>query len=84
MLCNEHYTKWKQQALLATDFSESKKSLERAFFWLELQSAFILMHLAEQTYGEDPDAKQKLIVAKANLSKRLADYAKEILNDISR
>ncbi len=80
-LCSEHYQRWKEQALVARDTFESRKAIERAFFWLELQSAFIVLHAIEQIKGNDPSTKRKLITAKVNLSRKLADYANEILNE---
>jgi len=57
--------------------------LGRAFFWLELQTAFIALFAIEKTNGDDPKAELKLISAKANVSKKLAEYAKEILNELN-
>lgn len=81
-LCSEHYQKWKNQALFAKDIYEARKALDRAFFWLELQTAFITLFALEQARGKDPETKKKLIVAKTNLSKKLADYANEIMKEI--
>lgn len=81
-LCSQHYQKWKNIALTATDIDESKKAMNRAFFWLELRTAFMGLHAVEQMKGQDNTVKEKLIVAKANLSRKLADYAQEILNEI--
>ncbi len=81
-LCSQHYQKWKNQALFTADIYDARKAIERAFFWLELQSAFIVLHAVEQAKGNDKEMKLKLIQAKTNLSKRLAEYAKEILDEI--
>lgn len=81
-LCSSHYQKWKDQALLSKDIYEARKCLKRAFFWLELQTAFIVLYTLERTKGNDREVKKKLIQAKANLSKRLAEYVKEILDEI--
>ena len=80
--CSHHYQKWKNQALITNDIYEAKKAFNRAFFWLELQTAFLTLHAVEQTRGSDREVKKKLIQAKTNLSKKLAEYAKEILNEI--
>jgi hypothetical protein len=82
-LCSEHYKRWKEQALLTNDIFEAKRAFNKATFWLELQSAFIVLHSIEQRKGNDKDVKMKLIKAKANLSKKLADYAQEIINEIA-
>ena len=81
-LCAEHYKKWKQKALEAKDLPEGKKALERAFFWLELHSAFIALNAVEQTRGKDPKVRNKLLIAKTHLSRKLADYANEVLDEI--
>lgn len=77
-VCAEHYKKWKNLALA----TRNPKALERAFFWLELHSAFIILHAIEQVGKNDREIVKKLIAAKANLSKRLAEYAKEILSEL--
>lgn len=82
-LCTNHYKKWKGLALAADSLTESRKCLDRAFFWLELQTAFIALFAIEKTNGDDPKAELKLISAKANVSKKLAEYAKEILNELN-
>lgn len=76
-LCSEHYTRWKDIALTRGDI----KAMERAFFWLELQTAFVALHAVEQTRN-DVKTKRKLIIAKTNLSKKLADYANETLKEL--
>ncbi|MEM7825020.1 MAG: hypothetical protein QXO27_03545 [Candidatus Aenigmatarchaeota archaeon] len=81
-LCLINYQKWKDQALFSKDASESKKCMDRAFFWLELQTAFIVLSALEQTKGNDKEFKKKLIRAKTNLCKKLAEYAKELLDEI--
>jgi hypothetical protein len=81
-LCSQNYEKWKSLALSAQNKEESKKFLEKAFFWLELQSAFITLFAAEQSKGNDPLFKKKIMFAKARLSKKLAEYAERILNEI--
>lgn len=82
-LCIEHYNRWKKTALSSSDLTKIRKSLERAFFWLELQTAFMALHTIEKTYGNEKEVKRKLIIAKANLVKRLTEYAEEILNELT-
>jgi hypothetical protein len=81
--CSYHYQKWKNLALSTADQKEAKRCMEKAFFWLELQAAFTVLFAVEKTKGKDPAVKRKLLIAKANLSKRLTDYAKEILNELN-
>jgi len=81
--CSFHYQKWKNLALATVDPKEANRCMKKAFFWIELQSAFIALFAIEQTKGNDPNTKRQLITAKTNLSKRLADYASEILNELN-
>jgi len=76
-LCSEHYKRWKDTALTRGDM----KAMERAFFWLELQTAFIALHALEQSRN-DIKTKRKLIIAKTNLSRKLAEYANETLKEL--
>jgi predicted RNA-binding protein Jag len=81
-LCSERFQRWKNEALIKTDSEQAKKSMKKAFFWKELQAAFIALHAIEQTNGKDNEVKKKLIYAKANLSKKLAEYAQETLDEM--
>lgn len=81
-LCSQHYQKWKNLALSSFDSKEAGKCMEKAFFWLELQAAFTVLFTIEQTKGKDPEVKRQLIKAKATLSKRLVDYASEVLDEL--
>jgi len=81
-LCTNHYQKWKQLALSAKNMQESRNALEKAFFWLELQTAFIALFTMEKLQSNNPEIKLKIIAAKSNLSKRLADYANTILDEL--
>jgi len=82
-LCAEHYKKWKAAALESKDPQEIRKALDKAFFWIELHSAFIALNAVEQLNSKNPYAKNKILIAKTTLSKKLADYASEILNEIN-
>ncbi|MBI2545039.1 MAG: hypothetical protein HYW22_00350 [Candidatus Aenigmarchaeota archaeon] len=80
--CSEHYKIWKNKALFSNDLYEARKAIDRAFFWMELRSAFIFLHTIEQTNGQDKKVKQSLIQAKMNLSRKLSEYMKETLKGI--
>lgn len=82
-LCSKHFQKWKSLALSNTDSEKTRRYMEKAFFWLELQTAFTTLFVIEQTKGNDPETKRKLLIAKSNLSKKLADYADNTLNEIN-
>ena len=81
-ICSHHYQKWKSLALSAHTIEQTRNFLERAFFWLELQTAFITLFTIEQSKGNDLKVSQKIILAKTNLSKKLTDYAKKILDEM--
>lgn len=81
-LCGRQYKQWKVLALGAKDMPEVKRCLDKALFWMELQSAFLALWSVEQAKGQEPSMRENLIKARANLSKKLADYAKETLNEL--
>lgn len=80
-LCAYYYNKWKNLAISSKNFEEAKKFMKKAFFWLEIQLAYLALWSIENLRGKDPKVREKLIIAKANLAKKLADYAEEILKD---
>lgn len=81
-MCSEHYKRWKGIAL-TSEGEKARKAMERAFFWIELQTAFIALHAIEQKVSHtNMWAKRKLIIAKTNLTKKLAEYADKTLNEI--
>jgi hypothetical protein len=80
--CSEQYKRWKEMALGADSVSEVKRCLEKAMFWMELQTAFVALWSVETSNGSDPGVKHKLMLAKSNLSRKLADYAEKTLKEI--
>lgn len=80
--CTEHYQMWKDKALFTNDIYEAKKAVERAFFWMELRSAFLFLLAVEKTKGNDSETRNKLIRAKINLSKKLTEHLREMINEI--
>lgn len=80
--CAEQYSRWKRLALDAQSLPAVKECLEKAMFWMELQSSFVALWSVERSMGNDPSVKRKLIVAKSNLSRKLADYAQKTLDEI--
>ncbi len=81
--CTENYNMWKAKALSISDVYQSRKAVERAFFWMELRSAFLFLMSIEKTAGNDKEIKDKLIRAKLNLSKKLSDYLREMIREMS-
>ena len=80
-LCSENYKKWKEIALTANSVEEAKEAAKKAFFWLELHSAFLALHAIENS-KKDKEAEVKLIKARAKLCKKLVEYANEVLNEL--
>lgn len=80
----EHFQMWKDKALFTNDIYEAKKALERAFFWMELRSAFIFLHTIEKTSGNDRETKDKILKAKINMSRKLSAYAKTLLDEVGQ
>lgn len=80
--CSENYKMWKDKALFTNDIYSARKAMKRAFFWLELRSAFMFLHAIERTKGNDSEVKSKLIKAKINLSKKLTEHLREMMNEI--
>lgn len=81
-ICSKHYKKWKQKALLSQNLEHAKKAMEKAFFWLELNSAFLGLWAIEKLKGDDVNILIKLMIAKLNLSKKLVEYTEKILEEI--
>ena len=71
-------------ALESDSMTELKACLKKAMFWMELQTAFVTLWSVEQIRGEEPEIKRRLILAKSNLSKKLADYAQDVLDEINK
>ncbi|MBI2547144.1 MAG: hypothetical protein HYW23_01720 [Candidatus Aenigmarchaeota archaeon] len=80
--CTEQYKMWKDKALFSNDVYAARKALERAFFWMELRSAFIFLHTVEMAKGDDKETKRKLLQAKLNLSRKLTEHLKDTLKGI--
>lgn len=81
-MCSQHYQKWKDLALTAKDQLETKRFTERAFFWLELQTAFITLWSIEQAKGKDPIVKKQIMIAKKNLTNKLTQYIEQTLKEL--
>lgn len=81
--CSEQYSKWKKLAMDADTVSGVKECLNKALFWMELQTAFVTLWSIEKTNVNNSAAKTALIKAKTNLSKKLADYAQKTLEELN-
>jgi hypothetical protein len=79
-ICYNNYKKWKELAFSLSG-KESKKAMERAFFWLEMHSAFFAVGTLEKGRKMDKEDMLKLIQLKAKLIERLTEYAKTLVED---
>jgi hypothetical protein len=77
-ICYRNYKKWKELAFSLSG-SESQKAMERAFFWLEMHSAFFAVGTIENSRKKDRETVEKLIEMKVKLMERLVEYAKTLL-----
>jgi len=82
-ICAKQYKQWKQLVLSAKSLPEVQRYLSKALFWLELQNAFLVLWTAERLRGNDPLARKQLIKARANLSKKLAEHAENVLKELN-
>jgi len=81
--CSTHYQTWKDEALRAQTREEMKRFLDKAFFWLELQSNLLMLWTIENTMGSDPNIKKKIEKAQMNVNKKITQYASEVLKNLS-
>ena len=81
--CSTHYQTWKNEALRAQTREEMGRFLDKAFFWLELQSNLLMLWTIENTMGNDPGIKKKIEKAQMNVNKKITQYASEVLKDLS-
>ena len=79
-ICYKNYKKWKELAFSSKGV-ESQKAMERAFFWLEMHSAFFVIGAIERTRKMSREDVVKLIQLKSKLVERLAEYAKTLIED---
>jgi hypothetical protein len=81
-ICSENYKKWKNIALSASNLEEARKAANRAFFWLELHSAFLFLELLEKTKKNDNNLQLKVLKAKSIICKKLVEYSEELLREL--
>ncbi len=80
--CTEGFERWKERAFFCNDLYEARQALDRAFFWMELRSAFMFLHTVEQMGGNTKDTREKIMKAKINLSRKLSEHVKDLINGI--
>ena len=79
-ICYKNYKKWKELAFSLSGI-ESRKAMERAFFWLEMHSAFFAIGTLENTKVLSKEDVHKLIQLKSKLVEKLGEYAKTLIDD---
>ena len=79
-MCARHHAKWKRMVDFAKTKEEREKYLQRAMFWLKMQTEFVSLWAMEQKANSD-EMKKKLIEVKANLLLKLTNYGKIMVNE---
>jgi len=79
-ICYRNYKKWKELAFSLSG-KESQKAMERAFFWLEMHSAFFAVGTLEKSRKVNKEDVLRLIQLKSKLVERLTEYAKTLVED---
>jgi hypothetical protein len=79
-ICYRNYKKWKELAFSLNGI-ESQKAMERAFFWLEMHSAFFAIGTIEKVRKMSKEDVWRLIQLKSKLVERLSEYAKTLIED---
>jgi hypothetical protein len=80
-LCSSYYKKWKEKALSSQNLEQIKSAMQKAFFWIELHSAFLILEAMDQK-SNNPENLKRIILARANLAKKLVEYSEKILEEI--
>lgn len=81
-ICTRNYQTWKDEALKAQTKEEMKKYMDKAFFWLELQSNLLILWTIENTMGNNPELKKKVERAQMNVNRKITKYASELLKEL--
>ncbi len=80
--CSSNYQTWKKETLLAKSPEETKKFLEKAFFWLELQSNLLVLWTVQNTMSDDLNVQEKVEKAQININKKIVDYASGVIEEL--
>ena len=80
-ICSNNYKVWKEIALKSKDPRMIKKAAEKAFFWIELQTSFLVLNELERGMFTPADRK-RILKIKLNLMKRLLSYAKKVAEEL--
>lgn len=77
--CSKQYDNWRAEALSAKNPEDMKRFMDKAFFWMELQSNMLILWTVERTMGTDPAVMGRVEQAQKNINKKISTYASEIL-----
>lgn len=80
-ICSNNYKTWKEIALKSKDPQIVKKAAEKAFFWIELQTSFLVLNELEKNMLTESERK-KILNIKLNLMKKLLSYAKKVAEEL--
>ena len=80
-MCARHHAKWKRAADFTANKTQKKKYLERAVFWLEMQTDLVSLWSMENKNSTVED-RRKTIQAKSNLSMKLSSYGKNFPDEL--
>ncbi len=80
-ICSNNYKTWKEIALKSKDPQMIKKAAEKAFFWIELQTSFLVLNELEKNLVTESE-RRKLLNMKLNLMKKLLSYAKKVAEEL--
>lgn len=80
--CTEKYKKWRAIALTSENLEEAKRAAEKAFFWLELYSAYLAVFAMEKFGKKDIKSKNKIFLARIKICKKLNEYSRQMLNEL--
>jgi len=80
-ICSNNYKTWKEIALKSKDPQIVKKAAEKAFFWIELQTSFLVLNELEKNILTESERK-KILNIKLNLMKKLLSYAKKVAEEL--
>ena len=80
-ICSNNYKTWKEIALKSKDPQIVKKAAEKAFFWIELQTSFLVLNELEKNMLTESE-RRKILNIKLNLMKKLLSYAKKVAEEL--
>lgn len=79
-MCARHHAKWRRAASFARDTAQRKKYLERAVFWMEMQTDLVSVW-SEEKKDPTPNTRRKLMETKSSISSRLASYGRNLADE---